>query len=201
LLPSKDAAWAYYRNYVRSDLQQLRRFETGNVIGEAHNQATHLIVQYLMSKGEVEVKQIDEKTYYVVKDPVKMRKALGALLAEVQAVKSEGNYEGAKDLVESYGKYLDEKLRDEVIERYSMIEIPKHSVAVMPRLVPIYRNGELVDIFIDSNESYLEQQLRYGRFNEINAKQAEKEWQLAKQMDLGDSEKTYKLLSELESLN
>jgi dipeptidyl-peptidase-3 len=154
-----------------------------------------------MSKGEVEVKQIDEKTYYVVKDPVKMRKALGALLAEVQAVKSEGNYEGAKDLVESYGKYLDEKLRDEVIERYSMIEIPKHSVAVMPRLVPIYRNGELVDIFIDSNESYLEQQLRYGRFNEINAKQAEKEWQLAKQMDLGDSEKTYKLLSELESLN
>ena len=165
LLPSKDAAWAYYRDYARSDLQQLRRFETGNVIGEAHNQATHLIVQYLISKGEVEVKQIDGKHYYVVKDPVRMREALGELLAEVQAVKSEGSYEGAKHLVETYGKYLDEDLRDEVIERYSNIEIPKYSVVVMPWLVPTHENGRVVDVSIDSNESYMEQQLRYSRYN------------------------------------
>jgi dipeptidyl-peptidase-3 len=101
----------------------------------------------------------------VVKDPVRMREALGELLAEVQAAKSEGSYEGAKHLVETYGKHLDEDLRDEVIERHSNIEIPKYSVVVMPWLVPTYENGRVVDVSIDSNESYMEQQLRYSRYN------------------------------------
>lgn len=187
LIPAREVAWAYYRSYVRSDMLQLRGFPTGNVLGEAHNQATHLIVQYLIEKGDVKVRKSDGKTYYIVNDPEEMRATIGELLADIQEIKANGQYDRGKDLVENYGKYFDAELRDEVIERYSKIEVPRYRVLVMPKLVPIRVGDEIVGVALDYNETYGEQQLRYSGF-EMDGEAEETKWVEAYEIALAHAE-------------
>jgi dipeptidyl-peptidase-3 len=171
LLPGKEAAWDYYRTYVMDDMLILRGYEGQNVIGEAHHQATHLIVQYLINRGAVQVIKKDGKTYYSVDNPEYMREVIGELLSKIQTLKSTGNYKEAKKLVETYGMSFDPELRDEVIARYSRIDIPGYRIIVLPELVPILdEQGNIIDVELAYGETYLEQQLR---FSEIADKEIE----------------------------
>ncbi len=163
MIKDRETAWDYYRSYVMDDMLILRGYEGQTAIGEAHHQATHLIVQYLIDRGAVQVAKQDGKTYYRVEDPERMREVVGELLSKIQTVKSTGDYAGAKALVETYGMPFDPELRDEVIDRYSKINVPRYKVIVLPELVPVTDgNGRVVDVELAYEESYAEQQLRFS---------------------------------------
>ena len=166
-LVSREVAELEYRGFVRGVLTMLRNFPDANEIVEAHRASENLIVRYIMANTDSIVQKVVEgKTYFVVNDIDGMRKGVGDLLAEIQRIKSEVDPAGAKFLVETYGRYLDKNLRDEVISRYKVLEekynIPKFRVMIHPRLM--LKNG---DVIVDYSESFLEQQLRYDSANSV----------------------------------
>ena len=117
----------------------------------------------------VEFKQRDGKTFVVVNDYEKMHKLLGVLLAEIQRVKSEGDFEGAKKLVEDYGVQVDQKLHDEVLARYKKLELKPYKGFVNPVLTAVKdAKGNIKDVKISYTEGYTEQMLRYsGKYSPL----------------------------------
>jgi len=105
----------------------------------------------------------DGKTYFVVNDYPKLRRLYGQLLAEVQRITSEGDYEAAKALIETYGVQVDQELHKEVLERYAKLNLAPYAGFVNPVLTPVVADGRIVDVKIDLTEGYVEQMLRYGR--------------------------------------
>jgi dipeptidyl-peptidase-3 len=163
---SRRAAEAGYRDFVRGTLTMLRNFPNATKIVEAHRAAENMIVRYVMANtNAVEQKNINGKTYFVVNSVDGMREGVGKLLAEVQRIKSEADGAAAKELIETYGQYLDKSLRDEVIKRFNSLEekykLPRYNVMIHPKLILDDSNNVLVD----NNESFMEQQLRYDKFN------------------------------------
>ena len=169
LLPNEEAYKAEYYKYMTNGLMtQLCRIEPGKQIEEAHMRNRQLIARWVFEKGAddkvVEFKQRDGKTFVVINDYVKMRDLLGKLLAEIQRIKSEGDYEAAKALVENYGVKVDPKLHAEVKERYAKLNIAPYKGFVNPVYEVITdNNGKITDIKVSYSEGYIEQMLRYSK--------------------------------------
>ncbi|MDR1407146.1 MAG: dipeptidyl peptidase 3 [Tannerella sp.] len=168
LLPDAEAYKAEYYRYVMNGLMtQLVRIEAGKNVEEAHMRNRQLISRWVYEKGlsgrVVELKRRDGKTYVVVNDYGKLRALFGQLLAEVQRIKSEGDFEAGKQLVETYGVKVDRALHDEVLARYAGLNLAPYKGFVNP-VMKVVRNdrGEVVDVLLDYTEDYVTQMIRYG---------------------------------------
>ena len=126
-----------------------------------------LIADWCYEKGKtsnvIEKKIRDGKTYFVVNDYEALRGLFGELLAEVQRIKSEGDYEAGKNLVETYAVNIDPELHKEVKERYAALELKPYGGFLNPEIVPVEKDGKVTDYEIVYNDSYLDQMLHYGR--------------------------------------
>lgn len=168
ILPNNEAYKAEYYKYMMNGLMtQLTRIEPGKNIEEAHMRNRQLIARWVYEHGKadnvVEFRVRDGKTFVVVNDYNKMHKLLGVLLAEIQRIKSEGDYEGAKSLVETYGVQVDSKLHEEVLVRYRKLNVSPYKGFVNPLLTPVTDNkGNIKDVKISYTEGYIEQMLRYS---------------------------------------
>ncbi len=168
LLPNEDAAKASYDAYIKNGLMtQLRRIELGKTIEQAHMRGRALISYWVYEKGQPEnviSKEIkDGKSYFVINDYQKLRQLFGELLKEVQRITSEGDYEAAKDLVESYGVQIDPALHKEVLDRYAKLNLAPYGGFMNPLYTPVVEDGEIVDVKIFYPDDYAMQMLRYGK--------------------------------------
>lgn len=157
---------AEYEHYTRNALLQLRRIRHGTQIEEDHMRNRHMIVNWLIAHtAAIEIRQRGGKTYFVMTDPSAFRDGVGRLLAEVQRIKGEGDYDAAKSLFETYGVHFDPALRDEVVARVDALNLPSYSAFVMPRLEARYGDdGGIVDVEISYPCDLETQMLEYSAF-------------------------------------
>ncbi|MDR3268647.1 MAG: dipeptidyl peptidase 3 [Tannerella sp.] len=169
LTPDAEAYKAEYYKYLMNGLMtQLVRVEAGKEIEEAHMHNRQLIARWVYEKGTpeqvIELRKRDGKTYVVINDYEALRNLFGQLLAEVQRIKSEGDYEAGKQLVENYGVKIDPQLHAEVLERYAKLNVAPYKGFVNPVMKEVKNSrGEMTDIVLDYTEGYAEQMLRYGK--------------------------------------
>ena len=135
------------------------------MVEEAHMRNRALIANWCMANGDaVELVKRDGKTYVQVNDYEGLRRQFATLLAEIQRIKSEGDYESGRALVEEYGVRVNPSLHAEVLERYKHLNIAPYKGFLNPRMVPVTdENGEIMDIRLDYSETYSEQMMRYSR--------------------------------------
>ncbi len=164
-----DNTWkAQYANYIRNGLMvQFSRVELGRPNTEAHMQNRKLIAEWCYEKGAdkkvIEKKVKDGKTYFVVNDFKALRGLFAELLAEIQRIKSEGDYEAGKALIENYAVHIDPELHKEVLERYAALDLKPYGGFINPDIVPVEENGKIVDYKLDYKDNFLQQQLDYGK--------------------------------------
>lgn len=169
LTPSADAYKAQYYTYLMNGLMtQLVRIEPGNNVEEAHMRNRQLIARWVYEKGAaekvVELIKKDGKTYVVINDYEKVRDLFGRLLAEIQRIKSTGDYAGAHDLVEAYAVKVDPALHAEVLERYKKLNLAPYKGFVNPKYeVVTDADGTITDVTVTYDEGYAEQMLRYSK--------------------------------------
>lgn len=169
LLSSPDAYKAQYYTYLMNGLMtQLVRIEPGNTVEEAHMRNRQLIARWVFEKGAadkvVEMVKKDGKTYVVINDYQKVRELFGELLAEIQRIKSTGDFEGARALVENYAVKVDPVLHAEVLERYKKLNLAPYKGFVNPKYELVTDdNGNITDVTVDYSEGYIEQMLRYSK--------------------------------------
>ena len=159
-----DVVRAEYESYTRNALVQLRRVREGTQIEEDHMRNRQMIVRWLMANTTaIEMRRRDGKTYYVMTDPVEFRAGVGRLLAEVQRIKGQGDYEAARALFDTYGVHFDAALRDEVVARVDRLQLPSYTGFVMPRLEAIGgAGGEIRDVHISYPLDLTAQMLEYS---------------------------------------
>ena len=169
LTPSVDAYKAQYYTYLMNGLMtQLVRIEPGNNVEEAHMRNRQLIARWVYEKGAaekvVELVKKDGKTYVVINDYEKVRDLFGRLLAEIQRIKSTGDYAGAHDLVEAYAVKVDPALHAEVLERYKKLNLAPYKGFVNPKYEAVTdADGTITDVTVTYDEGYAEQMLRYSK--------------------------------------
>ena len=168
ILPDMEAYKAQYQSYIRNGMfTQFTRIELGKKNTEAHMQNRKLIADWCYEKGladnVIEKRVRDGKTYFVVNDFEALRGLFAELLAEVQRIKSEGDFEAGKALVEKYAVNIDPELHKEVKERYAALNLKPYGGFLNPEIVPVEKDGEVVDYKIVYNDSYLDQMLQYGK--------------------------------------
>lgn len=168
LLDNPDAYKAEYYKYILNALMtQLQRIEPGKDIEEAHMRNRHLIAQWAYEHGKkdnvIEFVKKDGKTYIQINDYPALRRLFGELLGEIQRIKSEGDYQAGRDLVETYAVKFDPELHKEVLARYATLDIAPYKGFVNPKYTPVFEDGEITDITVSYDESYPEQMLRYSR--------------------------------------
>ena len=168
IVPDMEAYKAQYASFIRNGIfTQFTRVELGKKNMESHMQDRKLIAQWCYEKGladnVIEKKVRDGKTYFVVNDFEALRGLFGELLAEVQRIKSEGDYQAGKNLVETYAVNIDYDLHKEVLERYASLGLKPYGGFVNPAIVPVKKFGKVVDYRIEYADSYLDQMLEYGR--------------------------------------
>ena len=169
LLPDADAARASYDAYLRNGLlTQLVRIKPGKDIEEAHMRNRSAISHWVYEKGKqsntVELFKQEGKSYVRINDYSKLRSLLGELLKEIQRVKSEGDYEAGKRIVENYGVKVDPHLHAEILERYEKLNLAPYTGFVNPKLIPVYSDeGEIKDVEVEYVNDYLGQMLEYGK--------------------------------------
>lgn len=169
IIPSLEVGECEYDSYMMNGLMtQLTRIKLGDNIEEAHMRNRQLIAAWCYEKGlednVVEKVVKDGKTYIVVNDYAKLRGLFGELLCEIQRIKSEGDYQAGKDLVENYAVKVDFNLHKEVLERYAALNIRPYSGFVNPIYTPVIEDGKIIDIVVDYTEGYAEQMLRYAKY-------------------------------------
>ena len=168
ILPDMEAYKAQYSNYIRNGIMvQFTRVEPGRKNTEAHMQNRKLIAEWCYEHGKdagvIEKKVRDGKTYFIVNDHEALRGLFAELLAEVQRIKSEGDYAAGKALVEKYAVNIDPDLHREVLERYAALGLKPYGGFVNPDIVPVKKGGKTVDYRIVYTDDYLGQMLQYGR--------------------------------------
>lgn len=169
LLPDAKAYEAEYYKYIMNGLMtQLVRIEAGKDVEEAHMRNRQLIARWAYEKGKpekvIELKERDGKTFVVVNDYPKLRTLFGSLLAEVQRIKSEGDWAAGKQLVEAYGVKVDPQLHAEVLARYAKLNLAPYKGFVNPVMKEVKNEkGEVTDIVLDYTEDYAAQMLRYSK--------------------------------------
>jgi len=163
LVPDKICGEAMYKSEVGSDLTQLVTVK-GDQIEEDHMRGTHLIISYLRNETDaIEVIQSDGKVYFTVNDIEEMKKGVGELLKEVMRIKAEGDYKSAKELINKYGIKINPEWRDQVQERYKVLNIPIYSAFVMPELVPVKgEDGNIINIKISYPMDFKTQMLKFS---------------------------------------
>jgi len=168
LLPTLDAAKATYDSSIRNGLMtQLTRIQPGKTIEEAHMRSRALVSQWVYEKGKPEnlisKESKDGKSFFVINNYQKLRQLYGELLVEVQRITSEGDYEAARDLVETYGVQVDQELHKEVLERYTRLNLAPYGGFINPVYTPVIEKGKIVDIKIEFPDDYVKQMLRYSK--------------------------------------
>lgn len=167
LLPDADAYKAQYYSYMMNGLlTQLVRIEPGHQIEEAHMRNRALIARWTLAHCPEAVSLVrrEGKTFVRIIDYVRLREAFATLLAEVQRIKSTGDYAAARQLVETYGVTIDATLHAEVLQRYRRLDLAPYKGFINPRYTPCRdESGQITAIHIDYDESYAEQMLRYSR--------------------------------------
>ena len=168
VLPHLDAGKAEYDVSIRNGLMtQLTRIELGKTIEQAHMRSRALVSHWVYAQGQAEdvisreVK--DGKTYFVINDYQKLRQLYGQLLVEVQRITSEGDYEAAKNLVETHGVQIDQELHKEVVDRYSKLNLAPYGGFMNPVYTPVLEDGKIVDVKIAYPDDYVKQMLRYSK--------------------------------------
>lgn len=167
LTPCQEAYKAQYYSYMMNGLlTQMVRIQPGHQIEEAHMRNRALIARWTLEHypQAVRLKEQDGKHYVEILDYPLLRTAFGNLLAEIQRIKSEGDLQAARQMVERYGVKIDATLHQEVLERYSKLNLAPYKGFINPRYTPIYdQEGHITDVHIDYLETYDEQMLRYSR--------------------------------------
>jgi len=169
LLPDKEAYKAEYYQYIMNGLMtQLTRIQPGKNIEEAHMRNRQLIADWVYEKGKaekvIEMVKRDGETFIVVNDYLKLRTLFGQLLAEIQRIKSTGDFEGGKNLVENYGVKVNQTLHAEVLDRYKKLNLAPYRGFVNPVYTLVKdEKGEIKDVSITYKEGYAEQHLRYSK--------------------------------------
>ena len=165
LVPDGEAYKSQYYTYMMNGLMtQLVRIKPGNIIEEAHMRNRALIAHWCLEQGDaVRLVRRDGKTFVEIVDYVQLRTLIARLLAEVQRIKSEGDFEAARQLVERYAVQVDADLHAEVLERYQRLNLAPYKGFINPMMLPVYdENGEICDIQLHYGESYAHQMLRYS---------------------------------------
>ena len=153
-----------YEAYARNALVQLRRVRVGSQLEEDHMRNRQAIVHWLLANTKaIDVRRRDDKTYFVVVDTDAFHRGVGTLLAEVQRIKSEGDYAAARELFETYGVHFDPDMRDEVVARVDHLKLPSYTGFVMPKLEPVTdATGSITDIKISYPCDLTTQMLEYS---------------------------------------
>lgn len=166
IMPDAEAYKAEYDSFIRNGLMvQFNRVELGRPNTEAHMQDRKLISEWCFENGEgvIERRYRDGKTFFVITDYEALRGLFGKLLAEIQRIKSEGDYEAGKALVKTYAVGIDQKLHREVLERYAALNLKPYGGFINPEIVPVEKGGVITDYEIRYTDDYLGQMLDYGR--------------------------------------
>jgi dipeptidyl-peptidase III len=169
LLPNSDAAKAEYDSYIRNGLiTQLVRIKPGKDIEQAHMRGRSAISHWAFEKGKgeriIELFQRDGKTYIKINDYDKLRLLFGSLLKEIQRVKSEGDLQGGKKIIEDYGIKVDPVLHAELLDRYAKLNLAPYTGFVNPMLIPLYDDkGEITDVKVEYIDDFLSQMMYYGK--------------------------------------
>ena len=169
LLDNPEAYKAEYYKYILNGMMtQLMRIESGKDVEEAHMRNRKLIAEWAYENGKadnvIELDTIDGKTYIKVNDYEKLRSLFGSLLHEIQRIKSEGDYEAGRILVEKYAVKVDPNLHQEVLDRYASLNIAPYKGFVNPIYTPVYdAEGKIADVTVTFDEDYATQMLRYSR--------------------------------------
>lgn len=156
---------AEYEGYARNALVQLRRVREGTQIEEDHMRNRQMVVRWLMAHSSaIEERTRDGKTFYVMVDAGAFHEGVGRLLADVQRIKAEGDYAAAKELFELYGVHFDPALRDEIVARVELLQMPSYTGFVQPRLEPVHSSDgrEIVDVRISYPLDLTTQMLEYS---------------------------------------
>lgn len=168
IVPNMEVMKASYNKTMFNGLiGQLTRIEYGKDIVQAHMRDRQLIAAWCYEKGKadnvVEIVKKDGKSYVVVNDYERLRGLFGELLKEIQRIKSEGDFEAGKNLIETYGVKVNRVIHKEVLERYAALDLAPYSGFINPVLVPVFdRQGEMTDVKIEYPENYMEQMLGYS---------------------------------------
>ena len=168
IMPDAEAYKAEYAQYIRNGMMvQFTRVELGRPNTEAHMQNRKLIAEWCYEKGAannvIEKKVRDGKTYFVVNDYAALRGLFAELLSEIQRIKSEGDYAAGKALIETYAVNIDPELHREVRARYEALNLKPYGGFINPDIVPVLKDGKVVDYRVEYAEDFLSQQLAYGR--------------------------------------
>ena len=165
LTPDREAYKSQYYTYMMNGLlTQMVRIEPGHQLEEAHMRNRALIARWCLEQGNVmSLVKRDGKTYLHIHDYEGLRNLIARLLAEIQRIKSEGDFEAARQLVERYAVQIDPELHQEVLERYRRLKLAPYKGFINPVLLPVYdKDGEVSDVKVWYGESYVDQMLRYS---------------------------------------
>jgi dipeptidyl-peptidase-3 len=164
IIPNLDVAKAAYYAYARNNIVQLRRIKEGDKIEQDHMRGRHMGVSYLREVTKaIEVVEKDGKIYMKVVDMEKMREGVGELLSKIMKIKATGDYQAAKDLIDTYGIKINTEWRDQVIKRCEALNYPDYSAFVMPRLTLVKNDsGEIIDVAVHYDEDFQTQMLRFS---------------------------------------
>ena len=173
IMPDAEAYKASYISYIRNGLMtQFVRVELGKSVTQAHMQGRKLIAEWCFEKGKgageggadvIEKRVRDNKTYFVINDYAKLRGLFGDLLAELQRVKSEGDYAAGKKLIETYAVNIDPALHKEVRDRYASLNLKPYGGFINPDIIPVEKDGKITDYKIEYPADFLQQMLDYGK--------------------------------------
>lgn len=169
LIPDLGVGKAAYDSYLRNGLlTQYARIEFGKTVNQAHMQARKLISTYTFERGQeagaVVKFQKNGKTYFQIKDHEMVRKIFGELLATLQDIKSKGDYQAGKDLIEKYAVKIDPVLHQEIIDRYTKLNIKPYGGFVNPEITPVAnKDGEIIKYQLTYPKDFLKQHLQYGK--------------------------------------
>ena len=178
IIPNADAYKAEYNSYIRNGLfTQFVRIDLGKTVNQAHMQGRKMIAEWCYENGKgkitdkaegasadvIEKRVRDGKTYFVINDYVKLRELFGTLLSELQRIKSEGDYAAGKNLILTYGVNIDPVLHKELKERYASLNLKPYGGFINPEIVPVEKDGKVIDYKVEYPADFLKQMLEYGK--------------------------------------
>jgi dipeptidyl-peptidase-3 len=166
--PSIEVGKAGYDNYMMNGLMtQLTRLKPGAQLEEAHMRNRSTVARWAYEKGKadnvVELVKRNGKTYVQVNDYNKLRDLFGQLLREIQRIKSEGDFNAGRDLVETYGVKVDPELHNEVLQRYAKLNIKPYRGFIQPKLIPVMKGSAITDVKVQYPTSFYQQMIEFGQ--------------------------------------
>lgn len=168
IMPSEDAYKASYISYIRNGLfTQFVRIDLGKTVTQAHMRGRKLISEWCYINGKddnvIEKRVRDGKTYFIINDYVKLRTLFAELLRELQRIKSEGDYNAGRDLIETYAVNIDYDLHKELLERYASLELKPYGGFINPDIIPVKKGDKIIDYKVEYPTDFLQQMLDYGK--------------------------------------